>query len=133
MSRSQSTITVMPEKRVETSWRLFYLWNAPNNSPPIADHASSEQAGQAVHLNGTFALEALKGLYVGANGYYLRQVSSSRIDTRVFPGRQQIGGIGPGMVMQRGKWFYFANLYHEVCARDMSEGDKIVLRVMRVF
>jgi hypothetical protein len=35
--------------------------------------------------------------------------------------------------MQREKWFYFANLYHEVCARDMSEGDKIVLRVMRVF
>ena len=127
------TITVMPEKRIETSWRLFYLWNAPNNSPPIGDHASREQAGQAVHLNGTLAFEALKGLYVGANGYYLRQVSTSRIDTRAFPGRQEISGIGPGMVMQRGKWFYFANLYHEAGVRDMSEGDKIVLRVMRVF
>ena len=35
--------------------------------------------------------------------------------------------------MQQGKWFYFANLYHEAGARDMSEGNKIVLRVMRVF
>ena len=35
--------------------------------------------------------------------------------------------------MQWEKWFYFVNLYHELGARDMSEGDKIVLRVMRVF
>ena len=127
------TITVMPEKRIETSWRLFYQWNAPSNSSPIGDHASSEQEGQAVHLNGTLAFEELKGPYAGPNGYYLRQVSASRIDTRAFPGRQQIGGIGPGTVMQRKKWFYFANLYHEAGVRDMSEGNKIVLRAMRVF
>ena len=90
------TITVMPQKRIETSWRLFYLGNAPNNSPPIADHASSEQAGQAIHFNGTLAFEAHKGLYLGADGYYLRQVSSSRIDTRVFPGSKKSAASAPG-------------------------------------
>jgi len=32
-----------------------------------------------------------------------------------------------------GKWFFFVNAYHEVGAENMSEGNKLVLRVERVF
>jgi hypothetical protein len=47
--------------------------------------------------------------------------------------REQIGGIGPGAVVNRGKWFFFVNAYHEVGAENMTEGNKLVLRVEKVF
>jgi hypothetical protein len=127
------TVTAMPYKHVETSWRLHYLWDGRNDSPPISSGAKTEQAGQAVHGNGTLAYEVRKHAYLGLNAYYLRQLTRHQLDGVSVPGLQQIAGIGPGAVVQEGKWFYFANTYHELGARDMPEGNKLTLRVMRVF
>jgi hypothetical protein len=127
-------VTLYPAKRLETSWRVHYLWNSTNHAPPLDTGYSTTQAGQAIHFNATASYEILKGLYVGANGYYLKQITGARADGIDLPNsRQQIGGIGPGTVVNHGKWFFFVNAYHEVGAENMSEGNKLVLRVEKVF
>ena len=40
-------ITAFPKKRIETSWRFHYLWNAKNDAPPISTGAQCSQAGEA--------------------------------------------------------------------------------------
>jgi hypothetical protein len=110
---------------------MHYLWNGRNGSPPTNLEAKTTQAGEAVHFNGTLAYQIFKGMYVGANGYYLRQITDHRIDGASILGRQQIAGLGPGFVVQHGKWLYFANGYHEFGAKNMAEGNKLVLRVSR--
>jgi hypothetical protein len=95
------TITVLPTKRIETSWRINYLWNATNNSPPLSTQARSVQAGQAIHFNGTVGFKAYKSLWIGPNGYYLAQISDGRINgVPLHNSPEQVGAIGLGMV-----WF----------------------------
>jgi len=127
-------VTLYPVKRIETSWRVHYLWNSSNHAPPVDTGDDTTQAGQAVHFNATASYEIVKNVYVGANGYYLKQITDGRANGIAVPNaREQIGGIGPGAVVNRGKWFYFVNAYHEVGAENMSEGNKLVLRVEKVF
>jgi hypothetical protein len=103
-------VTLYPTKRFETSWRVHYLWNSTNHSPPVDTGDNTTQAGQAIHFNATASYEILKGLYVGANGYYLKQITDAHGNGLDLPNsRQQIGGIGPGAVYNRGKWFYWVN------------------------
>jgi hypothetical protein len=127
-------VTLYPAKRFETSWRVHYLWNSTNHTPPVDTREDTTQAGQAVHFNATASYEIVKNVYVGANGYYLEQITDARANGIAVPNaREQIGGIGPGAVVNRGKWFFFVNAYHEVGAENMSEGNKLVLRVEKVF
>jgi hypothetical protein len=35
--------------------------------------------------------------------------------------------------VHRNKWFYFINAYQEIGAENKSEGNRLVLRVERVF
>ena len=127
-------ITAFPAKRIETSWRVHYLWNSTNASPPFATGAQSTQAGQAIHFNATTAYNFGKHLWVGPNAYYLRQITDGRangVSLRNSP--EQVGAIGPGMVWNSGKWFFYANGYHEFDVKNRPEGNKIVLRVEKVF
>ena len=107
--------------------------------PPITHLRSAKtritsQAGQAIHFNATASYEIVKNVYVGANGYYLKQITDARINGIPVPdAREQIGGIGPGAVVNRGKWFFYVNAYHEVGAENLPEGNKLVLRVEKVF
>ena len=126
--------TLYPVKHLETSWRVHYLWNSTNHAPPLGENASYTQAGQAVHFNATASYEIVKNIYVGANGYYLKQITDAHVNGIAVPNaREQIGGIGPGAVVNRGKWYFFVNGYREVGAENMSEGNKLVLRVEKVF
>jgi hypothetical protein len=127
-------VTLYPAKRIETSWRIHYLWDATNHAPPLGENARNTQAGQAIHFNATASYEIVKNVYVGANGYYLKQITDARTNGIAVPSaREQIGGIGPGAVVNRGKWFFFVNTYHEVGAENLPEGNKLVLRVEKVF
>jgi hypothetical protein len=127
-------VTLYPAKHFETSWRIHYLWDGTNHAPPLGENASTTQAGQAIHFNATASYEIVKNVYVGANGYYLKQITDARANGIALPNsREQIGGIGPGAVVIRGKWFFFVNAYHEVGAENLSEGNKLVLRVEKVF
>jgi len=127
-------ITAFPAKRIETSWRVHYLWNSTNDSPPSATGAQSMQAGQAIHFNATTAYNFGKHLWLGPNAYYLRQISDGRINgvpLRNSP--EQVAAIGPGMVWNSGKWFFYANGYHEFGVKNRPDGNKLVLRVEKIF
>jgi hypothetical protein len=127
-------ITAFPAKRVETSWRVHYLWNSTNNSPPFATGAQSTQAGQAIHFNATTAYNFGKHLWIGPNAYYLRQITDGRVNGIPLQNSpEQVGAIGPGMVWNSGKWFFYANGYHEFGAENRPEGNKLVLRVEKTF
>lgn len=127
-------VTLYPTKRIETSWRVHYLWNSTNHAPTVNTGGNTTQAGQAIHFNATASYEIVKNVHVGANGYYLKQITDARVNGVTVPNaREQIGGIGPGAVVNRGKWFYFVNAYHEVGAKNMSEGNKLVIRVEKIF
>ena len=127
-------VTLFPAKRIETSWRVHYIWDAINHAPPLGENASTTQAGQAIHFNATASFEIVKNVYLGANGYYLKQITDAHVNGIAVPNaREQIDGIGPGAVVNRGKWYFFVNGYREVGAENMSEGNKLVLRVEKVF
>jgi hypothetical protein len=127
-------ITAFPEKRIETSWRVHYLWNSTNNNPPISTGAQSTQAGQAIHFNATAAYNLSKGLWIGANGYDLTQITDGKLDgvgLRNSP--EQVGAIGPGMVWNHTSWFFYANGYQEFAAENRATGHKLVLRIEKIF
>jgi hypothetical protein len=127
-------VTVFPLKKLETSWRIHYLWNGTNADPPISQGYRSTQAGQAIHFNATASYEIVKNVYVGANGYYLKQITDARVNGLRLPNsKEQIGAIGPGLVVHENNWLYFINGFHEMGAENMTEGNKLVLRVERVF
>jgi len=123
-------ITAYPSKRIETSWRVHYLWNSTNDAPPLATGARSTQAGQAVHFNATVGYRLPHGLWVGANGYFLKQVTAPRIDgAPLSDSPEQVGAIGPGAVWDLKRILLYANAYHELGAENRPMGNKIVLRI----
>jgi hypothetical protein len=127
-------ITAYPAKRIETSWRVHYLWNSTNDNPPINTGAQSTQAGQAIHFNATAAYSLGKGLWIGPNAYYIKQITDGKINgvpLRNSP--EQVGAIGPGTVWNRGSWFVYANGYQEFGAQNRATGHKLVLRVEKIF
>ena len=127
-------VTLFPLKRMETSWRVHYLWNGINDAPPLVENTRTTEAGQAVHFNGTLSFEIFRNVYIGANGYYLKQLTDARSNGVSLPySKEQIGAIGPGMVLKSGKWLFFINGYREVGAESTTAGNKLVLRVQRVF
>jgi len=127
-------ITAFPAKRLETSWRVHYLWNSTNNDPPISTGAQSTQAGQAIHFNATAAYKVWKGLWIGPNAYYLKQITDGKIDAvALHNSPEQVGAIGPGMVWNSGSWFFYANAYREFGAENRATGHKLVLRIEKTF
>ncbi|HXN94549.1 MAG TPA: transporter, partial [Candidatus Acidoferrales bacterium] len=124
------SITAFPVKRLETSWRVHYLWNSTNNNPPISTGAQSTQAGQAIHFNATLAYNLWKGLWIGPNAYYLKQISDGKIDgVALHNSPEQVGAIGPGIVWNSRSWFFYANTYQEFGAENRATGHKLVLRI----
>jgi hypothetical protein len=127
-------ITAFPEKRIETSWRVHYLWNSTNNNPPIGTVAQSTQAGQAIHFNATAAYNIHKGLWIGPNAYYLRQITNGKIDgVALHNSPERVGAIGPGMVWNHKNWYFYANGYQEFAAENRATGHKLVLRIEKTF
>jgi hypothetical protein len=123
-------ITVYPAKPIETSSRVHYLWNSTNDSPPVATGARSTQAGQAVHFNATVGYRLPHGLWVGANGYFLKQVTAPRIDGAPLSNSpEQVGAIGPGAMWDLKRFVLYANGYHEIGSENRPAGNKVVLRI----
>jgi hypothetical protein len=46
---------------------------------------------------------------------------------------EQVGAIGPGMVWNRGEWSLYVNGYHEFGSENRPTGNKVVLRLEKVF
>lgn len=125
--------TYQPVKGWETSWRIHYLWNSTNSDPVAAEGVRDTQAGQALHFNATLSRAVGKNLHLGANGYYLHQLTEAKVNGVAQPGTEIVGALGPGAMWQHGKWMYYANAYREFGGNDYTEGNKLVLRVEKVF
>ena len=123
-------ITAFPRKNLETSWRIHYLWNGTNDAPPTDTRSLTTQAGQAIHFNATTGYGLPHGLWVGANGYLLKQVTAPRVNGQsVANSPEQVGAIGPGAVWAKKRFLLYANAYHEFGVENRPEGNKIVLRI----
>jgi len=123
-------VTFLPTRKIETSWRVHYLYNGVNNDPSVGNHSSSSQAGQAIHFNATAAYSLPHGFWLGANGYVLKQVTAPHINgLALSESPEQVGSIGPGVLWDRGQYLLYANGYHEIGALNRPEGNKLVLRV----
>ena len=127
-------VTAFPTKRIETSWRVHYLWNSTDNAPPLSTGDRSTQAGQAIHFNATAGYNIYKGLWIGPNAYFLSQITDGRVNGVSIPDSpERVAAIGPGMVWNKKKWYFYANQYEEFGARNRATGQKLVLRVEKVF
>ncbi|MFW6414481.1 MAG: SphA family protein [Verrucomicrobiota bacterium] len=119
------------------SWRLHYLWNDKNNDPNqmLYPGASDQQPGQAIHANFSSAYELIpKILHIGINGYYLKQITDSKIDGEDVSGRERVLGIGPGISLHLSKDLHvFANYYTETLAESRPEGERLNLRLVYHF
>ena len=91
--------TLFVTSKLETSFRLHYLWNSKNNDPPLAFKAKSIQPGQAFHFNFGTSYEVFKNLRLGIAGYYLQQTTANRIDEVEVSGSTGNGAsLGPGLM-----------------------------------
>jgi anthranilate 1,2-dioxygenase (deaminating, decarboxylating) large subunit len=132
-----ATFFITPKWSATT--RIHYLWNSENNSPNRAFSAmgaSDTQAGQAIHANFATAYEVLpKRLRVGINGYYLNQVTDTKIDgDDVSDSKEKVFGIGPGAALHVSKDIHlFFNAYWETEAENRPEGERYNLRLVAHF
>lgn len=118
------------------SWRLHYLWNAKNEDPWEPLMADDSQAGQAVHLNFASGWEVIpKRLRLGVNGYYLKQITDSKVDGKeVDDSKEQVFGIGPGLVYHFSRHDHlFLNAYWESSVENRPEGSRVTLRFVHHF
>ncbi|AZU58776.1 phenol degradation protein meta [Ralstonia pseudosolanacearum] len=125
-------VTVWASPKLSFSGRFNYLWNARNSDPNAAfgSGATSTQAGQALHGNFAVEYEIRQGLVAGLSGYWLKQISDTRVNGVAVPGRrEQVVALGPAaMVALSPKDFLFFNYYREFAARNRTQGDKFQIR-----
>ena len=128
--------------KLTATCRVHYLWNANNNdpfSPGPGLVVDNRRPGEAFHANFAASYEVMpKQLRVGANGYYLRQISDSKWSG---PGlttnpseREQVFGIGPGAMWSFSKDMHlFFNMYFESHVKNRPEGERFNLRLVYHF
>lgn len=126
------TLFITP--KLETSWRIHYLWNSKNRSPPSSFHADSIQPGQAFHLNYAWSYEIFDGLRAGIAGYYLKQITADEVnDHKRDHSKEKVFAIGPGLMFSKKGFFVYLNGFYEMGAENRPEGMKISLRLSKVF
>jgi hypothetical protein len=112
--------------RLETSWRLHYLWNSINYDPGPAFDARTTQPGQAIHFNGAVSFEAVRPLRTGIAGYFLQQISDSRADGHAIAGsRERVAALGPGLFVMIGSTQLAANAYWEFATENRPTGARL--------
>ncbi len=119
-----------------TSMRLHYLWNGKKHDPgQNYENAHDTQAGQAVHANFTMAYQVLPKLRLGINGYYLKQLTSNKVDGHtIHSGRERVLGLGPGGIIHFSqKQHLLFNLYFESNTENRPEGERFNLRYVHCF
>lgn len=123
-----ATLWITP--RWSLSGRFWYLWNGKNDDPSSSfGDVSSTQAGQALHANFATQYALTERLSVGLAGYWLKQISDTRVDGHEVSGRrEQVWAIGPGLTYTFSKEnIVTANSYFEQDAENRTEGNKFVI------
>jgi hypothetical protein len=126
--------TWLATDRIETSWRIHYLWNSTNNAPAPPYEATSIQPGQAIHFNAAASIAVVRAFRVGVAGYFLRQITDSRANDRAVAGSQeQVAGVGPGFVASSGALQFGMNAYSEFAAQNRPRGTRAAAVAMTVW
>ncbi len=115
-------------KKCAASWRLQYVWSSINKNTTI-------QPGQAIFMNYDLEYEIIPHFWVGAVGYFLQQITDSKVAGVLTPGRKEhIVAIGPGAVYERKEKLYcFAYLYFEMAAKNRTQGISAIARLIYNF
>ena len=125
-----TTLFLMPKWTLSS--RLHYLWNDENDDPNRNFvGANDSQAGQAIHVNFATAYEVVeKRLRIGVNGYYLKQITDTKVDGDDVSGRkEQVLAIGPGVVYHFSQNNHlFFNAYFETMVENRPEGQRFNVR-----
>jgi hypothetical protein len=117
--------TWLATDRIETSWRLHYLWNSTNDAPAPPYEATSIQPGQAIHFNGAASIAVVPAFRVGAAGYFLRQITDSRANGRaVAASQEQVAALGPGFLISIGALQLGMNAYSEFAVENRPRGTR---------
>jgi hypothetical protein len=124
--------TYEPNKKMEFSARLHYLWNSTNDDPFVGFGNKNVHPGQAFHTNYAVSCEVFKNVRLGFNGYWLQQLTELKIDGAALTNsKERTVGIGPGIQMGgRGLWFR-VNSYMETDVHNRPSGIKVTLRISK--
>lgn len=118
------------------STRLLYLYNFKNKDPGYGyGDVSDVQAGQAFHANFATEYAVTDKLRVGINGYWLNQITDTKIDGHEVSGRREkVWAAGPGALYSFSKDDHiFANAYFEQDVKNRPEGTRLVFRYTHHF
>lgn len=127
-------ITLLPDKRWETSFRFHYLWNSKNEDPHPAMAADDTQAGQAFHVNYAVSYRVAPKWRVGVSGYYLKQLTAHEIDgIKQSDSKEQVTGFGPGLRYDHNKVSLRLNFYIETGVENRAKGNRVNLALSRIF
>ncbi|MFJ7797579.1 transporter [Pseudomonas sp. NPDC096950] len=118
------------------SARLHYLYNFKNDDPGYGyGDVSDVQAGQAIHANFATEYAVTDKLRLGVNGYWLNQITDTKVDGHEVSGRREkVWAIGPGAMYSFSKDDHvFANAYFEQDVKNRPEGTRLVFRYTHHF
>lgn len=118
------------------STRIHYLYNFKNDDPSYAfGNVDDIQAGQAIHANFATDYAVSPQLRLGINGYWLKQITDTKVDGEDVKGRrEQIWAIGPGAMYSFSKNNHVvANAYFEQDAKNRPEGTRLQVRYIHHF
>ena len=118
------------------SVRAHYLYNGKNNDPgPGFGDADDIQAGQALHANFATEYAVTPQLRLGINGYWLKQITDTKIDGHEVSGRREkVWAIGPGAMYSFSKDDHvFLNAYFEQDVENRPEGSRLQMRYVHHF
>jgi hypothetical protein len=128
------SMTMLLRPELETSWRVFYLWNRENAKPFTALSTSTTQAGQAIHANYAVSYAVSPNLRIGANGYAFQQLNEHRLGGNpLTKSKERVVAFGPGVALSSGFWSAIANLDFEMLTQNRPEGYRMNLTLRRVF
>jgi hypothetical protein len=121
-------------ERWEISGRSIYDWSSRSNRPPVSLGAMNSQAGAQFAQNLSVSAAITDQWRIGVAGYGLWQLDDSRVDGQaVAKSRQQVIGVGPGLLWSDGRATVIANVFDEIEAHNRPRGVSAVLRFLYPF
>lgn len=118
------------------SVRAHYLYNWRNDDPSYAfGDVSDIQAGQALHANFATEYAVTEQLRLGINGYWLKQISDTKIDGHEVSGRREkVWAIGPGAMYSFSQDDHLVvNAYFEQDVENRPDGSRLQVRYIHHF
>lgn len=118
------------------STRLHYLYNFKNDDPVYSfGEVEDMQAGQALHANFESSYAVTPKFRLGINGYWLNQITDTRVDGEKIKGRrEQVWAIGPGAMYSFSPHDHLvANAYFEQNAENRPQGSSVIFRYIHHF